>query len=238
MCTTRVQSDFKIWRKARLGKPTPHNVSAWPHVLPETSSGLVQTWRWWVMEGQPVLCLSCLCPGGAAPRPYRVPLHAQWQLLGPGCQSPNYPATWPSPAFSTWRTPPGSINGIKNINIYYTFPSYPAGNPTPACPDFTSREVMRLCQERNGLEPRGSQLSGLLGLGGTQGVTDVVTSQAAALCSHMLSSAMMMLLHEINLTVPEEKQICLQNHHLFLISSSIREQLTGSEGNNKLSLRR
>lgn len=99
---------------------------------------------------------------------------------------------------------------------------------------------MRLCQELNGLEPRGSQLLGLLALGGTQGVTggDVVTPQAATLCSQVASSAKMMLLHEIILTVPEEKQICLQNHHLFLISSSIREQLRGSEGNNRLYLRR
>lgn len=66
---------------------------------------------------------------------------------------------------------------------------------------------------------------------------DVVTPQAAALCSHVLSSAKLMLLHEINLTVAEEKQICLQNHHLFLISSSIKEHLTGSEGNNRLSPR-
>lgn len=62
-------------------------------------------------------------------------------------------------------------------------------------------------------------------------VGDVVTPQAAVLCSHTLSSAKLML-HEINLTAPEEKEIFLQN--LFLFSSSIREQLTGSEGNNRL----
>jgi len=68
---------------------------------------------------------------------------------------------------------------------------------------------------------------------------DVITTQVAApcSCSHMLSSSKLMLLHEINLTVTEEEQICLQNHHLFLISLSIREQLTGSEGNNRLPTR-
>lgn len=68
-------------------------------------------------------------------------------------------------------------------------------------------------------------------------MSNVVTPQAADLCSYMFSSAKLMLLHEIYLTVPEKKQICLQNHHLFLISSSTKEQLTGSEGNNRLSLR-
>lgn len=82
---------------------------------------LIQLWykchgaRWWrgtLPYPKPLPCLS-----GTAPRLYHWPLLAQRQLPCPDCQSPDYLDAQSNPAFSIWRTPPGSLKGIKNICI-------------------------------------------------------------------------------------------------------------------------
>lgn len=61
----------------------------------------------------PTQSLTCICLGlhpGC-----HCSLHAQRQLLGPGCQSPDYLDMQSNPASSIWRIPPGSLKGIKSI---------------------------------------------------------------------------------------------------------------------------